>query len=597
MKTIRTISCLCTLLAVHAYAYAQGTAFTYQGHLTQTGNPANGLYEMQFALYDAVTDGTLVGTPVSLAPVTISNGLFTVSLDFGNSAFPGAARWLELSLNIFGSDMVPTTLHPRQPITATPYTLHAANAANLMSFINAPMDIKANGQRVLRLESAPFGLVNIIGGSNTVSPDVAGVFIGSGEDNHIFGTNYKSAIVGGESNVIRTNSSYSFIGGGADNRIDNNSGTSTIGGGGGNRIGPEAPSSTISGGADNLIQKGAEIATISGGSANRIATNGLGSVISGGVANRLSGTYSVIVGGLENSLDNGTYACAIGGGHSNTIKSNCVAGAVGGGQLNMLNLGAHGSTIAGGCLNKIEESTHYSTIAGGSGNSIDSGAHDGAIGGGSGNTITGKLGTIPGGRENSATAYAFAAGKRARANHLGSFVWADYGEDPAASTYLNPFSSQANNEFAIRATGGVRFVSAINMTNGIPVAGVVLAPGSGTWSTLSDRNAKENFAAANSREVLEKVAALPLSTWNYKAQDQSIRHIGPMAQDFKAAFGVGENDKTITTVDADGVALAAIQGLNQKLEAELKAKDTHIEALQKRVERLEELLNALAARN
>jgi trimeric autotransporter adhesin len=82
---------------------------------------------------------------------------------------------------------------------------------------------------------------------------------------------------------------------------------------------------------------------------------------------------------------------------------------------------------------------------------------------------------------------------------------------------------------------------------------------------LSDRNAKENFAPTNPREVLDKVAALPLATWNYKTQDKSIRHIGPTAQDFHTAFGVGENDRTITTVNAAGVALAAIQGLNQKV--------------------------------
>jgi len=81
-----------------------------------------------------------------------------------------------------------------------------------------------------------------------------------------------------------------------------------------------------------------------------------------------------------------------------------------------------------------------------------------------------------------------------------------------------------------------------------------------------DRNAKENFREADARAVLEKVVALPVQTWNYKSQAAGIRHIGPMAQDFKAAFGVGESDTGIATVDADGVALAAIQGLNEKVE-------------------------------
>src|SRR5262245_48775467 len=201
MKHSRIVVCLSTLLAFIGYAGAQGTAFNYQGHLTQAGNPATGLYEMEFSLYDAVTNGSQVGTVLALAPVAVSNGLFTVTLDFGSSAFMGAPRWLQITVTVFGSDQPPVTLLPRQPITATPYALHAANAANLMSFVDAPLDIKVNGQRVLRLENKPGSLPNIIGGG-TVSPEAAGAFIGGGEDNHILGTNLKSVIAGGGSNVI-----------------------------------------------------------------------------------------------------------------------------------------------------------------------------------------------------------------------------------------------------------------------------------------------------------------------------------------------------------------------------------------------------------
>ena len=86
-----------------------------------------------------------------------------------------------------------------------------------------------------------------------------------------------------------------------------------------------------------------------------------------------------------------------------------------------------------------------------------------------------------------------------------------------------------------------------------------------------------------------------MSTWRYNSQDATIRHIGPMAQDFKAAFGVGETDTGITTIDADGVALAAIQGLNQKAEeqaAQLRAKEAKIQALEERLTALEKLLHA-----
>jgi hypothetical protein len=128
------------------------------------------------------------------------------------------------------------------------------------------------------------------------------------------------------------------------------------------------------------------------------------------------------------------------------------------------------------------------------------------------------------------------------------------------------------------------------------VAGNILA--SGTITGSSDRNAKERFTPVDSREVLEKVASIPITEWNYKADDSSVRHIGPMAQDFYTAFAVGLDDKHISMVDADGVALAAIQGLNQKVEAgtaELRAalnrKDAEIQQLKQRLEALERLLS------
>jgi hypothetical protein len=109
---------------------------------------------------------------------------------------------------------------------------------------------------------------------------------------------------------------------------------------------------------------------------------------------------------------------------------------------------------------------------------------------------------------------------------------------------------------------------------------VYVSGGSGTWNSVSDRNMKENFKAVNSRDILRKVLNLPITTWNYKTQDASVRHIGAMAQDFNAAFRVGEDDKHISTIDPDGVALAAIQGLNEELKDELKTRDAKIERLE-----------------
>jgi hypothetical protein len=95
--------------------------------------------------------------------------------------------------------------------------------------------------------------------------------------------------------------------------------------------------------------------------------------------------------------------------------------------------------------------------------------------------------------------------------------------------------------------------------------------------------------------VLDRVAALPLASWNYKTQDKSVRHLGPTAQDFHAAFGLGESERTISTVDADGVALAAIQGLNQKVESENAALRAENADLRRNLANLNKLVGKLAA--
>jgi len=161
------------------------------------------------------------------------------------------------------------------------------------------------------------------------------------------------------------------------------------------------------------------------------------------------------------------------------------------------------------------------------------------------------------------------------------------------------FSLGGNGDFEIDAFGviGGRFVVLNNGNVGIGNAApssklqVVNATCNGTtWANASDRNLKEHFAKVNAAEILDRVLGLSVTEWNYKDAPNE-RHVGPVAQDFHAAFGLGSSDKHITTVDADGVALAAIQGLNQKLEAELRAKSETIKQLEERLNRLEKLVD------
>ena len=106
---------------------------------------------------------------------------------------------------------------------------------------------------------------------------------------------------------------------------------------------------------------------------------------------------------------------------------------------------------------------------------------------------------------------------------------------------------------------------------------MTLAAGASSWAMVSDSALKRNIREVDYHEILERVAALPISQWSYEAQDESIEHIGPMAQDFYRLFGLGEDDKHINTLDPDGVALAAIKAL-YKENKELKQRLDELEA-------------------
>ncbi|HEY3915990.1 MAG TPA: tail fiber domain-containing protein, partial [Verrucomicrobiae bacterium] len=117
----------------------------------------------------------------------------------------------------------------------------------------------------------------------------------------------------------------------------------------------------------------------------------------------------------------------------------------------------------------------------------------------------------------------------------------------------------------------------------------------GTFNNSSDRNAKQDFASVSPADILDKVVQLPVSEWSYK-EDAGTRHIGPMGQDFYSTFNIGTDEKHIAPIDEGGVALAAIKGLNQKVEeqkGELKKRDEDIAQLRQNVAELKQLVSQL----
>ena len=379
--------------------------------------------------------------------------------------------------------------------------------------------------------------------------------VAGGSDNTASG--FRALVGGGHNNTAR--GAYSTISGGENNIA--NYYYATIGGGGGNES--SGRYSTVGGGSGNIANF--THATIAGGSYNTASS--INSTIGGGDNNVASGAFSTVAGGSSNHATG--FNTLVAGGSGNSASGDS-------------------ATVGGGLTNHAYG--NYSTIAGGDSNvtglpNVESNrAPYATVGGGSHNSATGAFSTIPGGASNRAGgAFSFAAGRRAvvKASDQGAMLFADSSD--------SDFTSAAANEFAVRATGGVRLVTAID-TSGAPISGVWLAPGSGAWSMLSDRASKSNVAAVDPRAVLAQLMTMPISTWNYKTQDASVRHIGPMAQDFRV-FGVGEDSTHISTIDENGVALAAIQGLDQIQEeqaqqiAELKSENA---ALGSRVAALEQ---------
>jgi hypothetical protein len=560
--------------AIRLAAAPLGTTFTYQGQLTDGGQPANGTYQLQLKLFDRLLMGSQVGTTLS-SIVGVTNGLFTTTLNFGGGVFTGDARWLEIGVRTNGSASDHVLLSPRQPLTPTPYALFSPQAGTVNNAgvsapaLNTPSPPAAgqvlayNGSTLAWTNGGAIAGAWLLGGNAGTTPGTD--FLGTTDNQPLeFKINGLRAgrleLTGdssedfdtapdGAPNVI-LGAPINFLGAGAVG--------ATIAGGGATNFQGFAYSNSvlasyaaIGGGFGNLIKSAARCATVAGGEMNGIGTNSLHSTIGGGRANKIAenAAEATVAGGLGNYIGKNSSSSVVGGGDNNDLADNSAS-----------------ATIAGGSFNTIGTNSDHSTVGGGQNNAI---------------AANSPFATIPGGQLNSATNYAFAAGRRAKANHQGAFVWGDSSNADITSTNANSVT--------LRAAGGYRLFSNADAT-----AGVYLAPGGGSWTSLSDRNAKENLEAINARSVLERVATLPLSTWNYKSQDASVRHLGPMAQDFKTAFRVGESDTGITTTDADGVALAAIQGLNQKLEAQVKQKDVEIAELKQAVAELKQVVRQLA---
>ncbi len=384
-----------------------GPGFTYQGELQQSGSPANGKFDFRFRLFDAAIGGSQVGSTVTKNDVQVTNGHFTVVLDFGSGIFKGKERWVEIAVRPGNSTGAYTVLNPRQRIKPVPYALalpglwtqsnptspniiggYSGNSVTtgVEGAVIAGGGWTGNENRV----TANFGTVgggrsNIVsggeatvGGGNENAARAAAATVGGGTRNNAAGQ--VSTIGGGANNAA--NGNFATIGGGAENFVSGNHGV--VSGGAGNAVNSEG--GTVGGGSANSVR--GKDATVSGGSNN--TASGEGATISGGSRITVTAPYGSAGGGKNNTVKG--EAATVAGGEDNTASKRWAT--VGGGFKNTA--GGEDATVSGGRSN-VASGTH-ATVGGGYINSaITPGA---TVGGGTGNAANGNFATVGGGAEN-----------------------------------------------------------------------------------------------------------------------------------------------------------------------------------------------------
>ena len=257
------------LLSTVIVSQAQTPAFTYQGRLSDGGVAANGTYDLRFALFDNLAGATQIGTTQTVSSVAVVAGIFSVSLDFGASAFSGANRWLEISARLTGTPSF-TTLSPRQPISSTPYAIRALTAATAEN-VAAGATVTGN-------------VVNAVSQFNLNGNRIVGVGPNSSLNNFLVGLNTGNALTDGRENTfIGVSAGAATTGGGVDCTQCGPDGTALFKGSHGTFVGYRAGASNTTGtfnsffgssaGARNVLGSqnsffGSFAGTVSRGSAN-----------------------------------------------------------------------------------------------------------------------------------------------------------------------------------------------------------------------------------------------------------------------------------------------------------------------------------------
>ncbi len=427
------------------------------------------------------------------------------------------------------------------------------------------------------------------GGANFASNSVSGDFgtVNGGEANQVTG-NY-GTVSGGQDNIAGVNAT---VGGGSGD-LASGSGA-FVGGGGydgstfsGNTASGNA--SVVAGGLGN--QATASYATVGGGFENQAAN--IDATVDGGYENIVTGFGAMVAGGANNLATNET--ATVCGGQGNVAGGYCSFAA--GLEAKALNDGSFVWADDSSSSAFASTATNQFLIRAGGGVGINTTSPGSALQVNGTVTIAGQTGSFPKALEIQAS-----SGGTSRRAELDLGNWGLLQDINGNGTEdFGIYDYNANTQRLYIATTGHVGIGTTSPTNTLDVNGNLDARGNvyanGVLLT-SDRNAKKNFAPVNPEAVLAKVASLPITEWNYKTDGADQKHLGPMAQDFHAAFGLdGSDDKHISVIDEGGVALAAIQGLNEQVEGRSQNDENRIRKSEAREQKSEAKIRTLETEN
>ena len=545
MKRTLLSAVLVAALVMGARA-VQAASFTYHGTLQDSGRPAEGSYDIELTLYSAPSGGSVIAGPLVIYKVPVHGGSFSTQADFGSLTKASSQTYAAVRVRTAGAGDFASLDSRAQVIAETASVCPGAwtlqgNAGNPIGSYLGTADTQP---LTFDVDGSPVGQITVSG--NGSFPDAANVEFGAA------------------GNSVGAGNSGATIGGGGT------AGYTTCGADGLQPCFNAATASfaTVGGGVGNTAT--GAFSTVAGGNYN--SASGQQATVAGGYLHTASGVNAAVPGGFHDaaggdlSFAAGTHAAIrnpVQAGNSGTCTSGVNCGDYGTfiwadastfsdftstGPNQFLIQANGGMAINGTPVSHNDELTIYGNGNGGNNVDVDLFPHGATLGfellvvGGSGTDPTFRI-----------------------------------EETDGVSIFLSRVAIASPSGFVGLNGGG----TANPLTVGTSTSdgnGAHLTAG-GTWTNVSSRSFKEDFAAIDVSAVLAKVIAMPVQTWFYRSDHQEGRHMGPVAEDFAQAFGLGDNEKYIATLDESGVAFAAIQGLNQKVETEnvaLKLENTEL---------------------